>query len=156
MEILNCKVELTICYNPMLKAIIIHKAEMLFTKKAPKKTILRNHAKCRRYNKNIKTKKQRIKGDQVVLGLNRYDFFGIIICIHSRLLQCRALLLQNLLCVSSEAAVAMREGLSMGEASNLHHQTCCMLRCSKEQGGERYNRCVCKSRTYSEAAMRSR
>ena len=62
----------------------------------------------------------------------------------------------NAMCVSIEAAVAMRAGLSMGEASNLHHQTGCMLRCSKGQGSERYNRCVCKSRTYSEAARRSR
>jgi hypothetical protein len=60
------------------------------------------------------------------------------------------------MCVSSEAAVVMRAGLSVGEVSNLHHQTGCMLRCSKEQGGERYNRCVCKSRTHSEAAVRSR
>ncbi|WP_367890770.1 hypothetical protein [Ferruginibacter sp.] len=42
--------------------------------------------------------------------------------------------------MSSEAAVVMRVGLSMGEASNLHHQTGCMLRCTKEQGGERCNR----------------
>jgi hypothetical protein len=31
-----------------------------------------------------------------------------------------------------------------------------MLRCSKEQGGERCSRCVCKSRMHSEAAVRSR
>ncbi len=53
---------------------------------------------------------------------------------------CQALLLQILLCVSSEAAFVMRAGLSVGGVSNLHHQTGCMLRCSKGQGRERCNR----------------
>jgi hypothetical protein len=56
-EILNCKVELRIGCNPMLQAIIIHKDEMLFSKKALKKTIFKNSIKCRHYSKNIKTKK---------------------------------------------------------------------------------------------------
>ena len=46
----------------------------------------------------------------------------------------------NPLCVSSEAAVVMRVGLSMGEASNLHHQTGCMLPGPKGSGGERCNK----------------
>ena len=45
----------------------------------------------------------------------------------------------------------MRVGLSMREVSNLHHQTGCMLRGPKGLGGERCNRCVCKSRTYRQS-----
>jgi len=33
--------------------------------------------------------------------------------------------------------------------SNLHHQTGCMLGRFKEQSSERYNRCVCRSRSAS-------
>jgi hypothetical protein len=61
------------------------------------------------------------------------------------------------MCVSSEAVCEMRVGPSVGEVEQPPSAAAdCMLRCSKEQGGERCNRCVCKSRTYREAAMRSR
>jgi hypothetical protein len=54
-------------------------------------------------------------------------------------------LVQNCLCVSSEAVYEMRAGLSMaGEGQPPSAAADCMLRCSKEQGGERCNRCVCK------------
>ena len=84
----------------------------------------------------------------------------------SRLLFRQALLFANtFVCVQRSCLCDESRSLDGRSGATFIRQLAdCMLRCSKGQGGEHthyaqcrlYNRCVCKSRTHSEAAVRSR